>query len=181
MDNTNNRHDDDVVARQKLFSKNTEIEIPYELYRQFQEYLDVKFHKNHNEIQINRQKEINDLFMFGLHRLKKDLTESMTSIILHKGKPPKEDVLRKYGKIASEFLKCYSYPNIHSSELYPILNNALGDCDKRVFKDYRDTILHYANVPEDSIKNWNEKNKLGILPVDSIVSKIPKEYIGGFR
>jgi len=175
--NSNLKNDDVVVANQKLilYTPKTHVKISLDTRRQFTDYLNLKYDKNEVAINKNEVKELDVIIRLGIIQAKKQFIYK-ESTLLHKEKKPRKDVWEKLGKIASEFLKCNTYPNIDSTYLPSILNTALGDKDPRVIKDYRNTVLIYCNYNDKAIERTKD-SRLGTLDVVTFVSHIPKQYI----
>jgi hypothetical protein len=149
--------------------------ISVELNREIAEYTKLKYTNNDAAIDSCEQKEFECIIKIGLVHAKQALF-SKESILLHKGKKPRNDVWQNLGKIASEFLKCNTYPTIPSNYLSAILNKALGNRDHRVVQDYRRTVLLYCNTSEELIKK-SKGIQFGNLDVSLFVQLIPKKYI----
>lgn len=153
----------------------THVKLPLELYKQFSDYLEIKFNKNEESINNQEQKELKYVFNLGLIQAKNNLA-SNTSPLLHKEKKPRADVWLNLGRIAYGFLQCQTYPIIKAAYLSAILNKALGNKDQRVIKDYRKTVLIYCNINELAIERCKD-SRLGELDVSFFVQIIPKQYI----
>ena len=162
---------DDVAAKEVV----THIKLTLGLYKQFSDYLSLKFNKNEEAINNQEQKELEYIFTLGLIEVQKNLA-SNTSPLLHKEKRPRADVWCNLGKIAYEFLQINTYPIIISTFLTTILNKALGNKDSRVIRDYRKTVLLYCNINELAIQRCKD-SRFGELDVSMFVRLVPKQYI----
>ena len=174
MTSIRSKDDDDVAASSQSIPI-THVKLPYNLYKQIIWYMKLKYCNNDKAIDVNESKEIEYIVNLGLSQAKK-LLFSKESPLLHKGKKPRKDVWLNLGKIASEMLRCYTYPIIPSSYLQLILNKSLGSVDSRVLKDYRRTVLYYCNIDEQVIEKCND-SRLGELDVAFFVSMIPKQFL----
>jgi len=170
-------NDDDVVANQKLIldTPKTHVKISLDTRRQFTDYLNLKYNKNEVVIDKNELKELDTIIRLGIIHAKKQFIYK-ESILLHNEKKPRKDVWEKLGRIASEFLKCNTYPNVDSTYLQSILNTALGNRDHRVIQDYRRTVLTYCNYSEEAINRCKD-SRFGNIDVSFFLSIIPKQYI----
>lgn len=164
-------NDVDVVVRPK-----PTIEISFTAMSEFTQYLKIKYNGNEDAITKNFDNESNQVFLKGIFSAKYEILNKKSTSLLHKGKPPRADVWENLGRIASEFLKCSTYPKIESVYLSAILNKALGNKDSRVIKDYRNTVLFYCNIDEQAIERCKD-SRFGVLDVGCFVSLIPKYYI----
>jgi len=175
-------NDDDVVANKNqvllIQTPLTNVKMPIDLFKQFSDYLKLKYEKNEEIIIKNEQDEFNKVFSLGLIQSRKYLSSETT--LLHKDRKPRKDVLIKLGLIATEFLRSSDYPKYPASELWTVLNKALGDCDYRVKTDYKKTVLLYCNINENIIDRCTNYKALGELDVSGFVKLIPKKYISDF-
>lgn len=169
-----NDEDDVVINNNAILELKTHIKINLSSLKEFNKIMTIKYNKDENTIEKNYDKELDLVFLKGINQMKRELCEQ-TSILLHKNKTPRADVWNKLGLIASEFLKCHTYPIIPSSILETILNKALGTIDYRVKKDYRKTVLLYCNISERIIDRGDRG--LGQLDVHVFVELIPKQYL----
>jgi len=156
------KNDDDVVVTQRL---RTYTKLDFDIKTQFLQYLKLKYNGNKEAIELNSDKEFDDVVSLGLIQTKQKLF-SYDSILLHKERKPRKDVWKKLGKVAAELLNCHTYPKIPSVNITGILNKALGERDYRVIDDYHGTVMDYSQG--DNIME---------LDVALFVSLIPKQYI----
>jgi len=166
-------NDDDVAVPEKF---RTYKRLDFDINKQFLQYLKLKYNGNEEAINLNSEQEFDNVVRLGLIQAEQQLS-SNDSILLHKERKPRKDVWESLGRIAKEFLACYTYPKIHGGNLREMLNKSLGNKDHRIIKDYRKTVLIYSNFKEDVIKRCTNDNKLGELDVSFFVSLIPKQYI----
>lgn len=135
------------------------------LYKEFGDFMNLKYNKNDEAILKNEESEAEKIFHLGLISAKKGLDSD--SILLHKDKKPRKDVMIKLGKIANEFLFMTDYPVIPGIALKKIINKALGNVDPRVYDDYKKTVLDYSK----------KDSKFGRLDISFFVQLIPKQFI----
>lgn len=164
-------NDDDVAAQEIT----THVKLSLGVYKQFSDYLELKFNKNEQAINNQEQKELEYIFNLGLIQAKNNLSTN-TSPLLHKEKKPRADVWQNLGRIAYEFLQIHTYPVIDAALLPAILNRALGNKDPRVIRDYRRTVLLYCNINELAIEK-SKDSRLGELDVSFFVKLVPKQHI----
>jgi len=156
------KDDDDVAVPEKF---RTYRRLDFDINKQFLQYLKLKYNGNDEAIDQSSDKEFDHVVRLGLIHTKQKLF-SKDSILLHKERKPRKDVWKKLGKIATELLKCHTYPMIPSTNIHGVLNKALGERDYRVIADYHNTVMDYSQG--DSIME---------LDVSLFVSLVPKKYI----
>jgi len=150
--------------RRKLRELRSEISIAHDLFQKInEEYLIPKYNNDKKRIEENRNKDIDNIIMSGLLCEIKAFTTSSSSLLFEE-KSPRADVLENLGKIANEFLKCPTYPEIHPRVLIFAINKVMGTKVKRTKEKYQKCILQYSN----------SDGRLGILNVSGFVERIPK-------
>lgn len=154
----------------------TYIQIPIELRKEIGDIFRLKYLNNYDAIDKNELKEFEKIIRHGIIRYKEIMHDSKSSL-LHKEKKPTKKVWKKLGSIATEFLKCHTYPKISGNSLMMLLNKALGNMDPRPVKDYRATVLQYCNISDNAIKRCSHDQMFGELDVSFFVSLIPRQYI----
>jgi len=174
-------NDDDVVVRHNFQTQETITykKISLKLNSQFNQFMKLKYTKNEDAMNKCEQNEFEYIVSLGLIQAKIELY-SQKSTLLHNGKEPRKDVWMNLGSIASEFLKCYTYPKIPSANLFTILNKALGNKDIRVIRAYRKTVLLYCNIDEEVINKCKDV-RLGEIDVLFFVKSIPKQYLNIYQ
>lgn len=148
--------------------------LPVTLIKSFNDYLNLKYNKNEDAIDVNYQNELEHTFSLGL-RASATALYSNSSSLLHKGKKPRIDVWYNLGRITNELVDCDTYPMITASSLVSIIHKILGDRDKRTIQDYKKTILSYCNIDEHIIEKCSN-SRFGDLDVTLFVALIPKQY-----
>jgi len=136
----------------------------------------LKYLNNEDAINKNYTKELEMIIKYGLITFRNSIYNS-NSELLHKDKQPTKKVWKKLGAIASEFIKCNTYPKISGNSLTELLNKALGNMDPRPLKDYRKTVLGYCNINDIAIDSCKSNSMFGDLDVSFFVSLIPREYL----
>ncbi len=181
--NSNLKNDDDVVAegnsnsiqlvqtefeqRRKLRELRSEISISHDLLQKInEEYLIPKYSNDKKRIEENRNKDIDNIVLSGLLFEINAFTTSSTSLLFEE-KSPRADVLKNLGKIANEFKKCPTFPEIHPRVLTHTINKIMGFRDYRTKEKYKRCICQYSN----------SDRRFGILDVSSFVGRIPKRYL----
>lgn len=167
------KDDDDVVVKQEL---RTHTNLALNIYKQFNNYLKMKYTGNEEDITQNTDKEFDTIVNLGLIQAKESLSSNNSSL-LHKERKPRKDVWEKLGRIAKVLLDCNTYPKVPGDTILQILNKVLPHGDPRVIRDYRKTVLSYCNIQEDVIERCTSDNRLGELDVSFFVELIPKQYI----
>ena len=137
---------------------------------EFSEILKIKYHNNEEDINKNEEYEFDHVFSLGLEQWKKEETGYE---IIHDGKKADKRVLKKLRKIAKELLKINTYPKVNAIALPVILNQALGNMERRSLNKYRKTILYYCNIDEDIIDKCSD-SRLGELDVSGFVRRVPR-------
>jgi hypothetical protein len=157
------KDDEDVVENRPSFTK--QLDIDYNLYLQFDDYLILKYNNDHDKIAENIQMEIQNIFKNGINVCRQQLSSSETNL-LFRGRIPRKDVLQKLGKIASLMFKTEHYPYIKNLELIQILKKILEPCDERTMGHYKNCIFEHSN-----------KDPRGYVDVSSFISLVPKQYM----
>jgi len=156
-------NDDDVVAKQsqQLLQK-TSIDVSYPIYQRITNYLSRKY-PNSELSPVDKLNEANHIFVLGIEKAEKELECK----ILFEENKPRKDVLTNLGKIANEFLKSPTYPEIRAVTLRPTINKVLGLRDNRTIEKYERCIHQYIGRP----------GELGLTDVSSFVERIPKQFM----
>ena len=93
-------NDDDVVASSHLQQDLiTHIQILLSTYKQIQDFLKIQYLNNEDTINHNEVDEVSNIIQLGLIYRKMEL-ENNNTLLLHKGRKPRADVLQRYGRIA---------------------------------------------------------------------------------
>ena len=137
-----------------------------DVYKPFSDYLKLKYRENEDEINNNKQKELDYVLSIGIEKAKEELKFEMYPI-LFEGKKPREDVMNKLVRIAKEFLTHTDYPILKSMAITNTINKILDSKDKRTKKKYHRCIQTYVGLPKE----------LGNTDVSEFVNRIPKEYL----
>ena len=159
---------DDVVRhnQQLIQSPIIPAQFTIDVYKPFSDYLKLKYRENEDEINNNKQKELDYVLSIGIEKAKEELKFEMYPI-LFEGKKPREDVMNKLVRIAKEFLSHTDYPILKSMAITNTINKILDSKDKRTKKKYHKCIQTYVGLPKE----------LGNTDVSEFVNRIPKEYL----
>ena len=159
---------DDVVRhnQQLIQSPIIPAQFTIDVYKPFSDYLKLKYRENEDEINNNKQKELDYVLSIGIEKAKEELKFEMYPI-LFEGKKPREDVMNKLVRIAKEFLTHTDYPILKSMAITNTINKILDSKDKRTKKKYHRCIQTYVGLPKE----------LGNTDVSEFVNRIPKEYL----
>ena len=159
---------DDVVRhnQQLIQSPIIPAQFTIDVYKPFSDYLKLKYRENEDEINNNKQKELDYVLSIGIEKAKEKLEFEMYPI-LFEGKKPREDVMNKLVRIAKEFLTHTDYPILKSMAITNTINKILDSKDKRTKKKYHRCIQTYVGLPKE----------LGNTDVSEFVNRIPKEYL----
>jgi len=161
--------DVDDVARhnqQLIQSPMIPAQFTIDVYKPFSDYLKLKYRGNEDEINNNKQKEIDYVLSLGTVKAKEKLEFEMYPI-LFEGKKPREDVMNKLVRIAKEFQSYSVYPILKAMAITNTIDKILDSKDKRTKKKYHKCIQTYVGLPKE----------LGNTNVSEFVNRIPKEYL----
>jgi len=166
MDDNNQHNDDDVVVNQNQHllqqKTKTSIDVSHPIYQKINSYLSKKYPNTNLDFK-DRLKETDYIFSLGIERAEKELE----CPILFEEKKPRKDVLSNLGKIASEFLKSPTYPDIRAVTLQQTINKVLSLRDDRTIKKYEKCIHQYIEKPRE----------FGLANVSGFVERIPRSYM----
>jgi len=128
--------DDVVYNNQQLYEFPTvPAQFSLDIYQPFTEYLLSKF-EDEEEINHNRQKELDYVFSLGIEKAKKEFEFEMYPI-LFEGKKPRADVMDKLVRIAKEFQSTPGYPLIKSLTITGIINRLSGSNESIRFHKHK--------------------------------------------
>jgi len=156
----------DDVARnnhQLIQSPTIPAQFTLDIYKPFSDYLKLKYRENEDEVNLNRQKEVDYVFSIGIVKAKEKLEFDMYPI-LFEGKKPREDVMCNLIKISKGFLSHPEYPILKSMAITNTVNKIMGSKDKRTKKKYHKCIQTYVGSPKE----------LGNTNVSEFVNRIQK-------
>jgi len=159
---------DDVATSNQLLIQSSLLlaQFTLDVYKPFSDYLKLKYTENEEEINLNRQKELDYVFRIGIEKAKEKLEFEMYPI-LFEGKKPREDVMNKLVRIAKDFQSHPAYPILKSMAITNTVNKILDSKDKRTKKKYHKCIQTYIG----SVK------ELGNTDVSGFIDRIPKEFL----
>tara|TARA_Y100000590_G_scaffold154082_1_gene177035 strand:- start:4215 stop:4739 length:525 start_codon:yes stop_codon:yes gene_type:complete len=160
-----NDNDDDVVAEKhrRLNEKKVSIQIPFNDYQRFMEYLDLKYDSDIHGIE-QKELEIVSVFKVGLNKLMDNFkTTSSTSFSLN-GKRLRVDEAFNISKIVCWFKRQSTFPLFTPRQVECFVKMVLNGRDSRTLTRY------YKNICDNSIKNSYD----GTYDVTSLYDIIPK-------
>ncbi len=159
------KDDDDVVADKirKLNDKKIPIEIAYNDYQRFLEYLELKYDSDIHTIE-QKESELVSVFKVGLNKLLDNFkTATSTSFSLN-GKRLRVDEAFNIAKIVCWFKRQSTFPSFTPRQVECFVKMVLNGKDSRTLRRY------YKNICDNSIKNTYD----GTYDVTSLYDIIPK-------
>jgi len=151
---------DDVASNNQLLIQSPMIPAQFtiDVYKPFSDYLGLKYSENEDEINHNKQKELDYVLSIGTVKAKEKY-EFEKYPILFEGKKPREDVMNKLVSIAKEFQSHTGYPILKSMAITNTVNKILDSKDK--------CIQTYIGSPKE----------LGNTDVSEFVNRITKVFL----
>jgi len=154
--------EEDVAKESQQLLQKTSIDVSYPIYQKINSYLFKKYPNTNLDFK-DKLKETDHIFSLGIDQAEKEVE----CPILYEEKKPRKDVLINLGKIANEFLKSPTYPEVRALTLRQILNKVLGLGDDRTIKKYERCVLQYIGKPKE----------FGLTDVSGFMERIPNEFL----
>jgi hypothetical protein len=158
--------DVDVANNQQLCEFPTvPAQFSLDIYQPFTAYLQSKY-GDEEEINLNRQEELDYVLSLGIEKAKEKLQFKMYPI-LFEDKKPRQDVMDKLVSIAKEFKSHPEYPIIKSMSITNIIDRVMDSKDKRTKRKYHKCIEKYVGEPKE----------LGKTDVSGFIERIPNDFL----